>query len=198
MTPSRRTGHWRAAIFLILSGSPVIAQQPDKGMSFKADSVSLDLQQGRSIYQRLTVSDGHMNINAPEGTTRSIEIGRGVWEFRGGLRITVDAAVLTANSGTFEFANGRVTHGELLGSPVTLDASAGSESRRFHVTAGRIVYDGLQQTLTVSERAVFSSSDGVELEKCSWVYELGTRTMRGSSETESPCTGRVKPKTSGP
>jgi hypothetical protein len=66
VTPSRRTGHWRAAIFLILSGSPVIAQQPDKGMSFKADSVSLDLQQGRSIYQRLTVSDGHMSINAAE------------------------------------------------------------------------------------------------------------------------------------
>jgi hypothetical protein len=139
-----------------------------------------------------------MNINAAEGTTRSIEIGRGMWEFRGGLRITVDAAVLTASSGTFQYANGRLIQGELLGGPVTLDASAGSESRRFHVTAGRIAYDGLQQILTASQSAVFSSSDGVELEKCSWVYELGTRTMRGSSETESACTGRVKPKAGGP
>jgi lipopolysaccharide export system protein LptA len=191
-----RTGHWQAGFFLLLSGSSVLAQKGED-ITFKADSVSFDLQLGQSVYQRLTLSDSHISIDAAEGTTRSLEGGGGVWELRGGLRVTVDGAVLTANSGTFRYASGRLTQGELLGSPATLDAATGSEPRPFHVTAGRIAYDALQRILRVSEGAVLSSEE-VELEKCSWVYDLGARTMQGSSDTDSPCKGRVKPKGSGP
>src|SRR5882672_11760313 len=111
--------YWRNALWVVMSCTGAAAQQASRDVSFEADSVSLDLQGGNSVFKGLTVSDGTLMIYAKEGTTTRSERGDGVWEFRGGLRLTVDTATLTANRGTLRFADGRFVQAELLGDPAT-------------------------------------------------------------------------------
>ena len=73
--------------------------------------------------------------------------------------VIIDAATLTADSGTLRYTGGKFTQVELLGTPVTLAGLTGS--RPFRLTAGRISYDG-QGLLSASGDAVFASN-GMEI-----------------------------------
>ncbi len=134
------------------------------------------------------MTDGAMSVNAAEGTHTSAG-SDGVWDVRVGLRITIDVATLTADSGTLRYRDGKFTQVELLGTPVTLDGSVGNPSRPFRLTAGRISYDGAQRLLTASD-AVFAS-DGMEVRNCSWTYDLSDKSVQGLAEANSKCRASV-------
>lgn len=186
----------RSAFVVLVSCATALAQPPEQGVSVEADSVSFG--RGGSVYTGLTVTDGTVTINAAEGTTTSGNSDDGVLDFRRGLRITIDLATLSADSGTLRFADGGITQVELRGDPVTLDASTGSGARPFHLTAGRISYDGALRVLTASEGAVFAS-DGMEVRNCSWTYDLSDKSVQGLAETDSKgCTASIAKRASVP
>jgi lipopolysaccharide export system protein LptA len=173
---------------LLFLCATVLAQQPD-GVSFEADSVSLDAR-GSSVFTGLTVADGTVTLNAAEGTTTGEDGDSRLVDLRGGLTIAIDTATLAADSGTLRIADGRFTELELLGDPVTLEGTAGGESRQFRLTAGRIAYDGARRVLQVSDGAVFVS-DGMEVRNCSWTYDLSDKSVQAVAETSSKCTATV-------
>ena len=179
---------YRLSVFvsLILSAT-ASAQQPD-GVSLEADSVSFDLRGGGSVYTGLTVTQGTITINAAEGAITSDN--GDLLELRGGLRVAIDAATLTADRGTLRFADGKLTEIELLGDPVTLDGPVGGQSRQLRLTAGRIAYDGTRRVLRVSEGVVFVS-DGLEVKNCSWTYDLSDKSVQAVAEGSSKCTATV-------
>lgn len=141
------------------------------------------------MFAGLAVTDGAISVNAAEGTTTS-EGNDGTWDFRGGLRITIDAATLTADRATLRYVDGRFTYVELLGEPVTLDGLAGSGSRSFRWTAGRITFDGAKRVLAASEGAVFTSEE-MEVRNCRWTYDLSDKSVQGVGETDRKCTAAV-------
>lgn len=176
---------YRLSAFMLLI-SCAVAQEP--GVSFEADSVSLDLRGTGNIFTGLTVTDGSITINAAEG--ESTGDNRDFWELRAGLRVAIDTATLTADSGTLRFADGKFTEIKLLGDPVTLEGLVGSEKRQFRLAAGRIEYDGTRRVLRVSEGAVFVS-DGLEVRNCSWTYDLSERSVEATAETTGRCVATV-------
>jgi lipopolysaccharide export system protein LptA len=188
MVRPSKAAPYRWGVFVLVASTTAFAQQPEQGVSVEADSVSFDLGKGVSVYTRLAVTDGVVNVDAAEGTTTS-EGANGIWDFRNGLRITIDAATLTAESGTLRYTDGRFTQVELLGTPVTLDGSTGSGSRPFRLTAGRISYDG-QGLLTASNDAVFASN-GMQIRNCSWIYDLSDKSVQGLAEADRKCTADV-------
>jgi lipopolysaccharide export system protein LptA len=174
------------ALLFLCATAP--AQQPG-GVSIEADSMSFD-GQGNSVFKGLTVTDGTFTISAEEGTTTSQNGGSGLWELRAGLRIAIDAATLAADSGTMRAAGGRFTEIEFLGAPVTLEGTAGGDSRQFRLTAGRIAYDGTRGVLQASEGVVFVS-DGLEVRNCNWTYDLSDKSVQAVAETASKCAATV-------
>ena len=142
MSQVNRAAYRLSAFVLLILCATALAQRPD-GVSFEADSVSLDLRGSGSVFTGLTVTDGTITINAAEGATTSDN--GDLWELRGGLRVALDTATLTADRGTLRLADGRLSEIELLGDPVTLDGPVGGESRQLRLTAGRIAYDGTRR-----------------------------------------------------
>ena len=187
MTQWREAGYRWSAWAALISCATAFAQQPEQGVSFEADSVSV--RSGSSVFAGLTVTDGAISIDAAEGTTTS-QGDDGVWDLRGGLRISIDVAILTADSGSLQFAAGTFTQVELLGEPVTLDALAGSGSRPFHLIAGRISFDGAQRVFTASQGAIFSSN-GMEIRNCRWTYDLADKSVQGLAEPDTKCNANV-------
>ena len=177
------------ALLAIISCVDAFAQQPEQAVSVEADSVFLDLQRGGNVFTGLTVTDGAVSIDAAEGV-RTSEGDDGVWDFRAGLRVTIDVATLTADSGTLRDTGGKFTQVELLGAPVTLDGAAGSPPRPFRLTAGRISYDEAHRVLTASEGALFAS-DGLEVRDCRWMYDLSERSVTGVAEGDRKCAASV-------
>lgn len=177
-----------SACALLFLCATALAQQP-AGVSFEADFMSFDLR-GSSVYKNLTVTDGAVTITAAEGTATGQDGDNGLWRLRAGLSIAMDAATLSADSGTLRSADGRFTEIEFLGDPVTLEGTAGSEARHFRLTAGRIAYDGARQVLQASEGAVFIS-DGLEVRNCSWTYDLSNKSVQAVAETSDKCRATV-------
>jgi lipopolysaccharide export system protein LptA len=188
MTRTSKARYRWGALVLVFSAT-ALAQQQEEGVSFEAKSVSVDLRTGGSLFTGLAVTDGAVSVNAMEGTHTS-EGDDGVWDVRGGLRISIDVATLTADTGTLRYTDGVFSKVELLGTPVTLDGSAGSGSRPFHLTAGRISYDGARQRLTASEGVVFASN-GMEIRNCSWTYDLSDKSVQGLAEADGKCNASV-------
>jgi lipopolysaccharide export system protein LptA len=187
MTRTRKARYRWGALVLIFSAA--LAQEQEQGVTFEADSASVDLRTGGSLFTGLAVTDGAVSVNAMEGTHTS-EGDDGVWDVRGGLRISIDVATLTADAGTLRYTDGVFSEVELLGTPVTLDGSAGSGSRPFRLTAGRISYDGARQRLTASEDVVFASN-GMEIRNCSWTYDLSDKSVQGLAEADDKCNASV-------
>ena len=159
------------------------------GVSFQAAAMSFDLR-GNSVYTALTVTDGTLTISAAQGTATSQDGANGLWELRAGLSIAIDGATLAADSGTLRASDGRFTEIEFLGAPVTLEGTAGGESRQFRLTAGRIAYDGTRGVLQASEGVVFVS-DGLEVRNCNWTYDLSDKSVQAVAETASKCAATV-------
>ena len=177
-----------SACALLFLCATALAQQP-AGVSFQAQKMSFDLR-GNSVFTALTVTDGTLTISAAQGTATSQDGANGLWELRAGLSIAIDGATLAADSGTLRASDGRFTEIEFLGAPVTLEGTAGGESRQFRLTAGRIAYDGTRGVLQASEGVVFVS-DGLEVRNCSWTYDLTNKSVQAVAETSSQCTATV-------
>ena len=177
----------RLVVALALVGpcSTALAQQP--AVSLEAESVSLNLQGGGSVYTGLTLTDGVVTIDAAEGVNTSAN--EGLWELRG-LRIALETVTLTADTGTLRLAGGKVAELELIGGPATLDGTVGGDSRQLRLTAGRIAYDAARRVLRVSESAVFAS-DGLEVRDCSWTYDLSDKSVEAIPEGTSKCVATV-------
>ena len=172
----------RCGALVLIASATAFAQQPEQGVSVEADFVSFDLRRGGSVYTGLAVTDGIVKVDAAEGTITS-EGAAGVWDVRNGLRMTIDAATLIADSGTLRYTGGKFTQVELLGTPVTLAGLTGS--RPFRLTAGRISYDG-QGLLSASGDAVFASN-GMEIRNCSWTYDLFKKSVQGLPQADRKC-----------
>ncbi len=174
---------------VLIACAAASAQQPERGVSVDADSVFLDLRSGGSVFKELAVTDGVISVVAAQGTTTS-EGADGVWDFRDGLSLTIDATTLNADSGTLRYTDGKFTEFELLGAPLTLDGSTGTGSRPFRLTAGRMSYDGARRLFTASQGVVFASN-GMEIRNCSWTYDLSDKSVQGLAEADSKCTADV-------
>jgi lipopolysaccharide export system protein LptA len=179
-----------SALGLVMSWTAGLAQQPERTISFEAESASFDLRRGNSVFRRLSVSDGSVTIHAAEGTTTGNEANSGTLSFWDGVRVTINAGTLTADSGVFRFSEGQLGQGELVGDPVAFETRGEADDAAFHGTAGRIEYDGAQRTLSASDGASLTFG-GTELTNCNWTYNFDDESAAAVAEGDGTCLARI-------
>ena len=183
----RRVGRF-GALYLLVTCAAAVGQQSPRELTLAADSMSVDLQSGSSVYKGLLLSDGTVSIEAAEGTS-AVSAKSGQWRLRGGVKITFDGAVVSADNADFQFSAGRITAGEVLGNPVTFTGSAADDAD-VQGTADRIVYDGLTGMLSASGNTSFVW-EGQTVDNCDWIYRLNEKMASWVSDSDGKCVMRI-------
>jgi lipopolysaccharide transport protein LptA len=105
-------------------------------------------------------------------------------EFRltGNVRVEVDGASMEANSAVFAYANGRLSRGELEGTPVSFSDVDAATQRRVTGRAVKISYDNVARTLRMTGDASVQL-DRREVFGCDLIYDFNAeRVTSGSAD----------------
>lgn len=178
-----------AATLLALS-SPLHAQE-DAGprtYSLDCESLSLDLKSNRSLCQMLVVTDGSTRLTADQGSANETNFENSAWQLTGHVSISLQTAVMSADSAMFEFSANQLVRGELSGAPVAMSDFIEEQNATIRGTAERIVYDGRSATLELLGQATLSL-DNNEYQGCDLIYDLDDKTFNSGS---SECGVRVR------
>jgi lipopolysaccharide transport protein LptA len=104
--------------------------------------------------QQPRITQGNLRIAADDMLATGFEFDEaGEFRLTGNVRVDVGTASIEANSAVFTFANGRLSRGELEGSPVSFRDIDEARQRNVTGTAGKMSYDYVERTLRMSGNA---------------------------------------------
>src|SRR5262245_8579360 len=133
--------------------------------------------------QQPRITQGNLRISADDVLATGFEFDQaGEFRLTGNVRVEVDNASLMANSAVFMYANGRLSRGELVGTPVSF--SAFDEATRRNVTghAGAMSYDYVASTLRMTGDALVQIETR-EVLGCDLIYDFrAERVTSGSAD----------------
>ena len=133
--------------------------------------------------QQPRITQGNLRISADDVLATGFEFDQaGEFRLTGNVRVEVDNASMMANSAVFMYANGRLSRGELVGTPVSF--SAFDEATRQNVTghAGSMSYDYVASTLRMTGDALVQLETR-EVLGCDLIYDFrAERVSSGSAE----------------
>jgi lipopolysaccharide transport protein LptA len=190
----------RCAIALAVA-VPAGAQNDDADaeLQFTAGPFVLDAQTNMMRAQDPRITQGNLRIAADDVLATGLEFeGAGEFRLTGNVRIDVDTAFMEANSAVFTYAQGRLSRGELEGTPVSFtDVDAGTQ-RRVTGQAGKMSYDYTARTLRMTGEASVQL-DRREVLGCDLVYDFrAERVTSGSADCEGGFRVRVRRESQGP
>jgi len=136
-----------------------------------------------------------INLIGPHITQRGLSIGadealatttdfeaRSEWRFTGHVSITLDGALIKADSAVFTFANKRLSRGELTGHATFEDTKREGAKAPVRGGANKLIYDDTARTLRLSESA-WVHKDQYEIQGCDIIYDLkDERVTSGSAD----------------
>ena len=97
------------------------------------------------------ITQGDLTVVADDALATGFEFDEaGEFRLTGNVRIEVDSAVMEADSAVFTFAAGRLSRGELEGSPVSFNDFDREEQKSIVGTAGKMSYDYAARTLRMT------------------------------------------------
>jgi lipopolysaccharide transport protein LptA len=158
-----------------------------------SESLTFDGQTNLFKLGGLEITQGNLRIEADEAQATGIDFAeRSEWHFTGNVRITVDTAVIGADSAIFAFDNKRLSRGELLGAPVSFTHLEPERAKPVIGTADRMVYDHLARTLRMQNGRL--ERDRTEIRGCDLIYNFTTEGIAsGDANCENPFRLRVLP-----
>jgi len=115
-------------------------------------------------------------------TANDFEKQTGQWRFKGRVRVTVDGAVLSADSAVFTFTDKRLARGELAGAAKFEDAHGVDGKEPISGGAGKLVYDYIKKTVQLSDNPWVHKPDQYDVEGgCDLIYDLNEQRVTSGS-----------------
>jgi len=162
-------------------------------LEFSSGRVVLDGQTNMLRAQSPRITQGDLMIAADDALATGFEFAdAGEFRLTGNVRVEIDSAIMEADSAVFTFADGRLSRGELDGSPVSFSDVDEGTQRRVTGHAGKISYDNVARTLRMLGDASIQL-DNREVLGCDLIYDFGAeRVTSGSADCEGGFRVRVR------
>lgn len=175
--------------------SSAAAQNRTEELLLDSESFSFDRDTSLVRITRPRITQGTLRIEADEAVATGINFDeRSEWRFTGHVRITVETAVMAADSAVFTFDDEQLSRGELAGSPATFDDPNPDGESPISGSAAALAYDDVAQTLRLTGNA-WLRRDRTEVTGCDLIYDFAADRFRsGSSDCGEAFSFRVLPK----
>jgi lipopolysaccharide transport protein LptA len=171
---------------------------PSDALSLDSKSVTIDRQTNLIEWGLPEFTQGDIHIRADRALATSDDFEqRGELRFVGHVKITLEAAMLEADSAVFTFDHGKLLHGELEGSPASFTGIEGTQRKPVRGGAGKLAYDNVTRTLRMSDNAWINkeiNKDEYEIRGCDLIYDFDAeRVSSGSTDCPEPFRFRKLP-----
>jgi lipopolysaccharide transport protein LptA len=143
--------------------------------------------------QQPRITQGNLLITADEVLATGFEFDQaGEFRFTGNVRVEVDNASMEAKSAVFMYADGRLSRGELVGTPVSFSAFDAATQRNVTGHAGSMSYDYVASTLRMTGDAAVQIETR-EVLGCDLIYDFrAERVTSGSADCEDKFRLRIR------
>lgn len=162
---------------------PAATQSNDENFEFESGPFVFDGQAMRAQAPRIT--QGDLRIEADDVLATGLEFDEaGEFRLTGNVRVAVATALMEADSAVFTYAQGRLSRGELEGTPVSFTDIDAATQRNVTGRADKISYDNVARTLRITGEAsvVYPTREVIG---CDLVYDFGTeKVSSGSADCE--------------
>jgi lipopolysaccharide transport protein LptA len=157
--------------------------QNDEELQFTSGEFVLDNTTNMMRAQQPHITQGNLRITADNVLATGFEFDEaGEFRLTGNVRVEVDSASMEANSAVFAYANGRLSRGELEGTPVSFSDVDAATQRRVTGRAVKISYDNIARTLRMIGDASVQL-DRREVFGCDLIYDFDAeRVTSGSAD----------------
>lgn len=164
-------------------------ESTDEELQFTSGPLVLDRQTNMMRARAPRISQGDLSVVADDALATGFEFDEaGEFRLTGNVRIEVDSAVMEADSAVFAFADGRLTRGELEGTPVSFNDFDREEQKSIVGSAGKMSYDYEARTLRMTGEASVRL-DNREILGCDLIYDFAAERVTSGSAS---CAYRVR------
>jgi len=163
--------------------APLAAQNATRSDDLVLDFESGTFNRQTNVFEarRPRVVQGNMHIEADESSGVDVEQSS-EWRFKGHVKITVNTAVLEADSAVFMFDGKQLTHAELQGNPASFTDVEPTQQKPVRGGARKLTYDHVARTLRLSDNALVKK-DQIEIQGCDLIYDFkAERVSSGSTD----------------
>jgi lipopolysaccharide transport protein LptA len=169
----------------VVVASPGSAQNDDAAFEFESGPFVFDGQTNMMRAKAPLITQGALRIQADDVLATALEFDEtGEFRLTGNVRIDIDTAFMEADSAVFTYAQGRVSSGELEGTPVSFTDVDAATQRRVTGRAGKISYDHVAGTLRLTGGAAVQFATR-EVVGCDLIYDFSAeRASSGSADCE--------------
>jgi lipopolysaccharide transport protein LptA len=155
--------------------------QDNSGEQLQFTSGPLAIEANMMRAQQPRITQGNLRIAADDMLATGFEFDEaGEFRLTGNVRVDVGTASIEADSAVFTFANGRLTRGELEGSPVSFRDIDAARQRNVTGSAGKMSYDYVGRTLRMSGNASVQFPRR-EILGCDLIYDFGAEKVSSGS-----------------
>jgi lipopolysaccharide transport protein LptA len=166
-------------------GRPGSAQNDAATFEFESGPFVFEGQTNMMRAEAPRIVQGDLRIAADEVLVTSLEFEEaGEFRLTGNVRIDVGTASMEADSAVFAYAQGRLSRGELEGTPVSFTDVDAATQRSVLGHADKISYDNVARTLRITGEAsvVYPTREVIG---CDLIYDFGTeKVSSGSADCE--------------
>ena len=143
--------------------------------------------------QQPHITQGNLLITADDVLATGFEFDQaGEFRLTGNVRVEVENASMQANSAIFMYANGRLSRGELVGTPVSFSAFDEATQRNVTGHAGAMSYDYVASTLRMTGDALVQMETR-EVLGCDLIYDFrAERVTSGSADCADKFRVRIR------
>lgn len=152
-------------------------------LQFTSGPLVLDGQTNMMRAQQPRITQGNLRIAADDVLATGFEFNEaGEFRLTGNVRVDVDNASMRANSAVFTYADGRLSRGELEGTPVSFSDVDAATQRSVTGSAGKMSYDYVARTLRMTGNASVQMQTR-EVLGCDLIYDFrAERVTSGSAD----------------
>jgi lipopolysaccharide transport protein LptA len=169
----------------VAAALPGGAQNDDASFEFEAGPFVFEGQTNMMRAEAPRIVQGDLRIAADEVLVTGLEFEEaGEFRLTGNVRIDVGTAFMEADSAVFAYAQGRLSRGELEGTPVSFTDVDAATGRSVTGRADKISYDNVARTLRITGEAsvVYPTREVIG---CDLIYDFGTeKVSSGSADCE--------------
>jgi lipopolysaccharide transport protein LptA len=173
------------SVCAVAIAGPGSSQNGDGGFEFKSGPFAFEGQTNMMRAEAPLIVQGDLRIAADEVLVTGLEFEEaGEFRLTGNVRIDVGTAFMEADSAVFAYAQGRVSRGELEGTPVSFTDIDPATQRNVTGRADKIAYDNVARTLRITGEASVAYPTR-EVIGCDLIYDFGTeKVSSGSADCE--------------
>jgi lipopolysaccharide transport protein LptA len=159
-------------IAAMVCGMSAAQERARSDFELDADSVTLNTQTNLFEARRPRIVQGNVRVEADESVATGVDFAqRSEWRFKGHVKITVDHAVLEADSAVFIFDRKKLSRADLEGTPASFTDLPSPQQKPVRGGARKLAYDHGARTLLLSEDA-WVNKDQYELQSCDLIYDF--------------------------